>query len=440
MNVTDCLCNTDHYQRLQRRIIMHADCNCFYASVEMARNPDLAHIPMAVAGDPSTRHGIILAKNSHAKRAGVQTGEPIWQARKKCPTLFTLPPRYPDYQRVSREVRQILYHYTNLIEPFGIDECWLDLTPSAHLFGGDPTVIAEEIGGRIKRELGITVSIGISWNKIFAKFGSDIDQGDGIVEITPSTYREIIWPHPIEHLLYVGHATSAKLKRAGIHTIGELAFAPRVLLTRLLGRMGAALQGFALGFEASPVKLYDPTTASVERLVKSVGNGFTTAQDIIDPVGAYALIYLLTQSVAQRLRSARLVCSGVSIGVRHSLDLSSCSWQTKLRTPTCSTQQIANAAFNLLKAHEPLNPRAPLRALHVHALSLMPLDHGHQLHLFGDCARNERCEQLDFAIDTVRNRFGNRAVISALELVNASSAQHDVMAEHTIHPVSFFAS
>ena len=327
------------------RVILHSDMNAFYASVEQAERPELRGRPLVVGGHEETRHGIVLAKSAQAKAAGVKTGEALWEARAKCPGLVVVPPRYDVYQRYSRLARRIYYDYTDLVEPFGLDECWLDLTGSLPLLGGDAVRTATEISGRVKAELGCTVSIGISWNKIFAKFGSDFRKPDALTHVTPQNYRDLVWSAPASDLLYVGRATARKLHSSGIETIGDVACASPELMRRRLGKVGLVLRAFARGEDATPVKPYDPARNEVDRTVKSFGNGLTAPHDITCPADAKALVYLLAESVAQRLREARFRASTVSIGVRDARDLTSYGRQTTLPRATNVTGQIAQTAW-----------------------------------------------------------------------------------------------
>jgi len=420
------------------RVIFHSDCNCFYASVEMHRRPELRGMAMCVGGHEESRHGIVLAKSPLAKAAGVKTGEALWEARKKCPGLVVVPPDYRAYQRYSRLARQIYYDYTNQVEPFGLDESWLDVTGSLALFGGDAGLIAEEISERVKAELGITVSIGVSWNKVFAKFGSDADSGDGIDFITRENYREKVWPLPVGELIYVGRATERKLNGAAVFTIGELANASDAMLATRLGKMGGILKAFARGEDVSPVKVMDPDAADVWREVKSVGNGLTAPHDIECAQDAKALIYLLSESVAQRLRELRMRAHTIGIGVREAKTLAGYVRQRRLRLATCITDEVAACAFGLLAENEPLDAGHPLRALHVRAGGLEPFDEVQQPTLFHDEERRVAAERLDLAIDALRGRFGNSCVRRLVELSDGSLTGLDIKAENVIHPVGFF--
>ncbi len=421
----------------ERRVIFHSDMNAFYASVEQAERPELRGVPLVVGGHEELRHGIVLAKSAQAKAAGVKTGEALWEARAKCPGLVVVPPRYEVYQAYSAMARRIYYQYTDLVEPFGLDEAWLDLTGSLPLLGGDPARTAAEISGRIKAELGCTVSVGVSWNKIFAKFGSDFRKPDAITFITPQNYRCRVWEAPVSELLYVGAATRAKLHSSGIDRIGELACASPELLRRRLGKIGLVLRAFARGEDATPVKPYDQARNEVDRTVKSFGNGLTAPHDIVIASDAKALVYLLSESVAQRLREARFRASTVSIGVRSARDLASYSRQTTLRRATNVTGVVARTAWGLLAANEPLDGEHPLRGLHVRASNLEPCDAPQQLELAFD-ARRRMLEDLDETIDDLRRRFGNTCIQRGAELLDESLLGLDIKKENVVHPVGYF--
>ena len=420
-----------------RRIILHVDMNAFYASVAQHLDPSLRGKAVAVAGDPKKRNGIILAKSREAKRAGVKTAEAIWQAKQKCPQLIVVPPDYHAYKRYSRLARMIYYEYTDRVEPFGLDESWLDLTGSLHLFGGDAMFIAQEISERIKSELGLTVSVGVSWNKVFAKLGSDTDPGDGIMAITPGNFREIAWPMAASEMVYVGPATTRKLRRAGYETIGDLAHAGDIFLQRVFGKIGFMLREFARGQDASPVRVLDPTQADVEYDIKGIGNGLTAPRDLICEADCKALIWLLAESVAQRLRESRLRCRTISIGVRRAGDLSGYSRQVTLRRSTCLTGEIARHALALLKANQPLDRAHAVRALHVRSSKLEPMDAPLQYDLFDDATAQLAHERLDLSIDDLRRRFGNSCVRRGVELTDDVMSGLDIKRDNTVHPIGF---
>lgn len=418
------------------RVILHSDMNSFYASVEQAENPSLHGKPVAVAGKPELRHGIVLTKSVEAKKWGVKTAEPLWQARQKCPNLIVLPPRYRLYQRYSHMARRIYYQYTDLVEPFGLDECWLDITGSLALAGGDAMLVAREISERIKAELGCTVSIGISWNKIFAKFGSDYKKPDAITPVTRSNYQDLVWTAPVRDLLYVGAATERKLLGYGITTIGDLAHASDAWLDRRLGKMGFVLRAFARGEDPTRVKPYNPYANNVERAVKSYGNGLTAPHDLCTEGDVRGLLWMLSESVAQRMREDGMRAGVIGVGARSGEDLSGYGRQCKLRAPTAATRTVAQTAWQLLCCTQPIDDEHPIRALYVRASDLEPIAACEQLSLFP--SQEQQWEKLDFAIDDLRRRFGNTCVVRGAELWDASLAGADIKADNTVHPESYF--
>ena len=418
------------------RIILHSDMNSFYASVEQAEQPRLRGKPIVVAGKEELRHGIVLTKSIEAKAYGIQTAEALWQARAKCPDLIVLPPRYKLYRRYSQMARAIYYQYTDLVEPFGLDECWLDVTGSLALHGGDALIVAREISERIKAELGCTVSIGVSWNKIFAKFGSDYKKPDAITSITRGNYRTVVWEAPVRDLLYVGPATERKLHAYGIRTIGQLAAASDEYLQRRFGKIGFVLRTFARGQDATPVKPYDPLMRDVQREVKSYGNGLTAPHPITSAADARALIWLLSESVAQRMRADGMCARTVAIGVRSDLDLSGYGCQAKLDRPSAATRHVAQTAWALLAAREQFGEHNPIRALHVRASDLVEVPDPRQLTLFE--ASEPDWEGLDLCIDELRRRFGNTCIVRGTELLDESLAGLDIKDENTVHPVGYF--
>ena len=292
------------------RTILHSDCNCFYASVELLHHPELRGKPVAVGGDPEARHGIVLTADYTAKRYGVKTGMALWQAKQVCPDITFLPPRMDLYLRFSRMAQEIYADYTDKREPYGIDESWLDATDNATL-KGDGFHIAQEISSRMKKELGITVSVGVSFNKIFAKLGSDYKKPDAITTMYEDEFQRKAWCLPVSDLLYVGNATNKKLYSMGIRTIGDLAKSDETLLVRKLGKMGSILWAFANGYDESPVKL-ENTSAPV----KSVGNSTTTPRDMETDEDVRIVLYILAESVAARLRENGFRCRTVEISVR----------------------------------------------------------------------------------------------------------------------------
>ena len=411
------------------RNILHVDCNCFYAAVEMQRHPELRDKPLAVCGSQEERHGIVLTRNYVAKPYGIKTGEAIWQARQKCPNLVVLPPDYREYIRFSRMAREIFEDYTDRIEPFGLDESWLDVTGSTGLFGS-PLTIAEEISERFKFELGITVSIGVANNKITAKLGSDYKKPDAITRIEADNYQQIVYPLPVEDLLYVGPATSRKLRSIGISTIGRLAECPEDLLVRRLGKMGAVLSMFANGRDNSPVCRSDHI-----QNIKSVGNSATTPRDLVCEDDVRIMLYLLSESVAVRMRELASRCMVVEVSVRDA-DLYSFTRQRKLQTPTCSSAEIAGTAFDLFRRN--YHWSKPNRSIGVRGAELVEATSATQLSLFSDDKKRDRWERIDGAMDHLRRRYGYMSIQRAVVRTDPLLAGINPKDDHTIHPVGYF--
>ncbi|MFQ9178864.1 MAG: DNA polymerase IV [Eggerthella lenta] len=422
------------------RDVLHSDINCCYAQIECQARPELRGKPVVVGGDEEARHGIVLAKNLIAKRAGVKTAMALWEARKACPGLVVVPPDYRLYMDVSRRAREIYYDYTDRVEPFGPDEAWLDVTGTRRCLGLSPAEIAREVSERMVAELGISVSVGVSWNKIFAKFGSDYKKPDAVTVITRENYREVVWQAPVRDLLYVGRATERKLHSSGIDTIGQLACASDELLRNRLGKMGFVLRGFARGQDATEVKPYDRDAADVMREIKSYGNGLTAPRDICDPQSAKAYVWMLAESVAQRMREGRARARTVSVGARAADDLCTRSRQCKLPVATDVTLEVARAAWGLLRELEPLDASHPLRGIHVRASDLEPADADLQASLFDPLPRRTEMRELDASVDDLRRRYGNKCVVWGAQLVDEGAASVDAKADNTVHPVSFFHS
>lgn len=422
------------------RDVLHSDINCCYAQIECQARPELRGKPVVVGGDEEARHGIVLAKNLIAKRAGVKTAMALWEARKACPGLVVVPPDYRLYMDVSRRAREIYYDYTDRVEPFGPDEAWLDVTGTRRCLGLSPAEIAREVSERMVAELGISVSVGVSWNKIFAKFGSDYKKPDAVTVITRENYREVVWQAPVRDLLYVGPATERKLHSSGIDTIGQLACASDELLRNRLGKMGFVLRGFARGQDATEVKPYDRGAADVMREIKSYGNGLTAPRDICDPQSAKAYVWMLAESVAQRMREGRARARTVSVGARAADDLCTRSRQCKLPVATDVTLEVARAAWGLLRELEPLDASHPLRGIHVRASDLEPADADLQASLFDPLPRRTEMRELDASVDDLRRRYGNKCVVWGAQLVDEGAASVDAKADNTVHPVSFFHS
>ena len=410
------------------RNILHIDCNAFYASVEQQRRPELRDKPVAVCGSQEERHGIVLTASYPAKRRGVKTGMAIWQAKQCCPELVVLPPDMSEYMRISRLARNIYERYTDQVEPFGLDEAWLDITGSVGIFGS-PMKIAQEISDRVKYELGITVSIGVSDNKVTAKLGSDYKKPDAITRIEKDNYSEIVYPLPVEDLLYVGPATSKKLRSVGISTIGRLAETPDAFLQQRLGKMGLILSTFAKGMDVSPVLKTDHIST-----IKSVGNSATTPRDLINNEDVHLMLILLSESVCARMRELASKCTVVEISVRNA-DLHSFTRQRKLLSPTCSSLEMAQVAFELFQSNYHWD--LPIRSLGVRGAGLVEASTCDQLSLFLDDVQRQKRERIDTAVDGIRSRFGYMSVQRATVFADPQLAGIRPR-EHVVHPVGYF--
>lgn len=409
----------------QPPVILHSDMNNFYASVECLDNPGLHGKPVAVTGDPDARHGIVLAKNYEARKYGIATGEPLWMARQKCPDVIFTPPRYDRYIEFSQAASQIYEEYTDRVESFGLDECWLDVSESASLFGSGKE-IADKIRLRVKQELGITASIGVSYNKIFAKLGSDMKKPDATTVIG-ADFRDKIWHLPADMLLYVGKATYAKLIKHGIHTIGDLACTDPIFLERLLGKNGIMLWSFANGYDRSPV-----SHTYSRRIIKTIGNSTTTPRDLVTDTDVKIILYILSESVAERMRKEHFYCRSVQISIRDNT-LFSYERQGQLPIPSCTSQAIFEKSYELYQSSRPDNP---VRSLGVRACRLSCMEY-RQLSFLEDAAKDQRQEDLERSIDQIRKRYGHYAVRRGIMLMDTALSHLDPVTEHTIYPEAF---
>ena len=383
------------------RVILHADMNNCYASIETMLNPKLKGIPLAVCGRREDRHGIVLAKSQEAKVLGVKTGEAIWEAQLKCPDLLIVPPNYDEYLKYSRWARDIYYDYSNQVEAYGIDECWLDVSGSIHLFGKGRD-IAEEIRSRIKKELGITVSIGVSFNKIFAKLGSDMKKPDAVTEIAREDFKEKIWDLPVEELLGVGKASKKKLNRLMIFTIGDLARGDPDLIRMKLGINGVYLWNYANGRDYSSV-----TDRDYRDPVKSVGRGITTTEDLENNSEVYRVFRELSFGVSKALRSYGYLAGGIQISVKNN-NLFSKQYQRQISYPSLSSTILAEEAYDLFL--EKYSWESPIRALTIRAINLIGEKSGSQLSFYEDYSKLIKREKVDDAFFKIRERFGDYSI------------------------------
>lgn len=385
------------------RCILHCDCNSFYASVECVYRPELWSVPMAVCGDPVNRHGIVLAKNEAAKRFGIVTAETVWQAKKKCPELVLVPPHFDRYHEFYEKINAIYCEYTDRVEPFSIDESWLDVTGSQRLFG-DGKTIADTLRKRVKDELGITISVGVSFNKTFAKLGSDYRKPDATTVFSKETYRELLYPLPVSRFLFVGRSAEQTLQKMGIRTIGELAAADRGCLVAALGKSGGQLHDYANGNDPSPVRLFTDRPDA-----KSVGNGMTFRHDLETEEELLRGLMYLAEPVAAKLRAAGQQCHTVQLTLKYP-SLKTLSRQRVLSRPTSLLSEFYEEAAALLR--DCWKPGTPVRSLTVTACRLEKDAEGEQLCLFdmADDRDRDRMEALESAVDSLRGRYGHMSV------------------------------
>lgn len=398
------------------RVILHSDLNAFFASVEAVINPKLNDYPMAVCGDPDKRHGIILAKNEKAKQMGVVTAETIWSAKQKCPNLVLAPAHHDLYAKYSREVNEIYSQYTDLVEPFGIDESWLDVSGSEKLFG-DGKTIAEEIRGRIKRETGLTVSVGVSFNKTFAKLASDLKKPDAVSIIDREHFKETVWRLPVDALLYVGKSASKILFDMRIRTIGELAHSSPDFLEYKLGKQGLMLHEYANGIDNDPVRsIYD------KRKVKSVGNGMTFSRDLRGMEDLICGLEAICDLAAARMRAKHVKCTTVQLSIKDE-NFVTTQRQAPLAAPTQLARELRSAATELLK--NTWNPRVGIRALTVTGTGLVSEDSATQIGFFDDTEKDEKSEKRERVMDDIRKKFGHGSIKSAGIISNNIGVEED---------------
>ena len=384
------------------RVILHCDMNGFFASVELLSHPELRDRPMAVCGSPDKRHGIILAKNELAKKAGVVTAETVWQALKKCPDLQFVPPHMSKYKHYSRLINGIYQRFTDMVEPFSIDESWLDVTASQSLFGSGK-VIADTIRETVKRELGLTLSAGVSFNKIFAKMGSEYKKPDATTLITRENYRQLLWPLPAREMFFVGKVTAQKLSAAGINTIGDIALTNPDALERMLGKQGRQLWEYTNGLDNSPVA----RSGEAEK-IKSVGNGVTFTRDLLTEEDLITAVTSLSDTVAGRLRKYGMKACGVKVDIKDPY-FKVISRQKQLFSPTNLAFDLSRAALEII--HASWKTGSPIRMLTITGINLTDEIFDEQLSLFsGDSKSRIKDEQVERTMDKVRKKYGSSSI------------------------------
>lgn len=386
---------------MAERIILHCDLNNFFASCSLLFNPTLKDMPVAVCGDSENRHGIVLAKNEIAKQFGIKTAEPIFQAQRKCKDLVILPPIYEVYEEYSKKAQEIYSRYTDVIEPFGIDECWLDVTGSTLLFGSGEQ-IANRIRKDIKKELGLTVSVGVSFNKVFAKLGSDMKKPDAVTVISKENFKQKVWSLPVSDLLFVGKSTTDKLKSIGINLIGDIPLCDDATLKRLLGKNGISLKQYALGEDNSPV-----TPITHDSKPKSIGKSTTCSKDFETDGEVWKAFLTFAQSISDSLRKYNLYAGGVQVHIRTSsltVREFSCSFS---ETTNCAST-LAKRGFKVFKQNYTFGE--PLRSVGLRAINLKTEMYAVQQDMFGDSSEQLKAEQIENSVYEVRQKFGKSSI------------------------------
>lgn len=382
------------------RTILHCDLNGFYASVECVLNPELRNVPMAVGGDEESRHGIILAKNELAKKFNIQTAETIWQAKKKCPDLVVVPPHHDLYHQYSKQVKDIYKRYTDYVESFGLDEAWLDVTGSKRLFG-DGVKIANDLRRIVREETGLTISVGVSFCKVFAKLGSDYKKPDATTVFSKENWKQFVFPLSVRELLYVGRSTANELEKLGIKTIGDLASYDENILISHLGKSGSMLYRYANGLDRERVKsIYE------KEEVKSVGNGMTFRHDLLGEEEVRGGIYALSDSIAARMRRKKLKCTTVQVVIKDP-QFKTISRQQKLDAPTYTSRDIRETAMDIVR--KSWNFNLPIRMMSVTGTNLVGEDAVYeQVSLFEENREHDKkVEQFEKTVDSLKSRFGD---------------------------------
>ena len=399
----------------KQRLIFHCDCNNFFASCECLDHPELKSVPLAVAGDPEDRVGVVVAKNELAKKYGVKTTDTVWQAKRKCPDLVFVPPRHHLYKEISNRINDIYHEYTEYVEPASIDESYLDMTGAPDFYGMTAREMADALRDRIRTEIGVTISVGVSFNKIFAKMGSDYKKPDATTEITPDNYREILWPLPVSDLMFAGKAAVAVLNKKSIHTIGDLARQPKERMRDLLGKGGDQLWLYANGLDTEPVRKWGDAPE-----IKSVSRGMTFKRDLVTEEEIRTGVAVLVDHVAMSLRRHGLKGAVINIQIK-TPDLRVISRQTSLDHYTYLQHEIQEIAMRLIRGNWTIGEKAPIRAITVGVTKLLPSDQaGEQMDMFDLLgttnvgkpikAQREKHEKLEAAVDSIRRRFGNQMI------------------------------
>ena len=388
--------------------VLHCDMNNFYASVECSKRPELNKFPVAVGGDEKMRHGIVLAKNYNAKKFNIITGESLCSARKKCPELVILPPDFKLYREYSKAANKIYYGYTDQVEDFGPDESWLDVTGSTWRFGNG-TAIANEIREKIRNELGVTVSVGVSFNKVFAKLGSDMKKPDATTVITENNFKNVVWPLPASDMLFVGKSGNARLSEFGIRTIGDIARTDVRILKRILGKNGELLWEYANGLDRSPVAYADEA-----EIPKSIGNTTTAYRDLTCDEDIRIFLLAMCESVAYRMRKKHLRCTTVTLHTK-TANFVACERQVLVSYPICDSKSLFETAFMIYKKNFPNG--GVFRSVGVRASNLVS-ENNIQLAMDTDIEKTERREKLERSLDAIKEKYGSGVIKTATVMMD----------------------
>lgn len=411
---------------MRERAILHCDINHCFAQIEEMKYPELRDVPMIVGGNEETRSGIVLARNQRARQYGIKTAETLREAFDKCPDLCVVSPTYEDYVYYSEKIKDVYREYTDKVESFGIDEAWIDVTHSQELFGSSEK-IGKEIQQRIQDEFGITISVGVSYNKIFAKLGSDMTKPLGFHVITKENYKNVVWPLDVGELLNVGQKTQEKLSTINIKTIGDLANADVNVLKNLLGINGEVLRAFANGLDQSHV--------SIEHVLpKSVGNGITPPRNINSFEEVKQVLYVLIESVAARLKEQNLEGSVIGIYLRDT-DLKTTSRQKKLNKHTDLVEEIMNTSLYLINSAFDFKP--PYRSVSVKVSNIRMKQEAYQLNLFEKPHDIKKTYDLENTIESLREKYGFEIIKRASVILNEDLTSFNPKGTHTIHPVGY---
>jgi len=385
------------------RTILHCDLNNFFASVEVILEPLLIGKPVAVCGDPEERKGIVLAKCERAKKCGVRTGDAVWMAMQKCPDIQIVKPQHNKYGKFSKKVRDIYYRFTDKIESFGIDECWLDVTDSKKLFGTGEQ-IAYKIKELVKQELELTISVGVSWNKTYAKLGSDLKKPDAVTVINRENYKRLVWPLPVQDMLFVGRKTARMFEKLSIKTIGDLANFDEKLLEARIGIMAKRLVQAARGDCNDQV-----SSAHNHRQAKSVGNGTTTPRDMTTLKEVIQVVYILAEEVATRMRRKKLRGYTINLSIRDE-DLRWQGAQSSIKAPTDNARIVVDTAIDIFCKLVKIDKKNqdlpfPIHSIRV-SVSNLTHDRHSQLDIFNDSTENDEESKITKAFDKIRSKYG----------------------------------